>query len=502
MLTETDKVKMIFGLKVQQLRREQDLSYQQLSDRTGLALSYLHNIEKGKKYPKADKILALARALGVEYNYLVSLDAGKKLQPIIDLLQSDFLKVFPLEEFGIDTQKLIELLAQTPDKVQAFISTVIKITRNYHLQGEDFYKAALRSYQDMHDNHFPELERAVRAFKEAERLPARHLFTTAGLERLLQKRGIRVDRALLPRRTELSSIRSYFDRAQNTLFLNASLSPAQENFLLAKELGFQHLALTERPYETRMVDIDSFDKLLNNFRASYFSVALLLDEVAIVEEVEQLARQERWQPALLAELLDKYGVTPEMLLQRLANILPAHFGVNDLFFLRFYTGPDMHKYIMTKEMHLSQLHNPHANQLDEHYCRRWISINIIRQLRARQGIEDTPGPIADAQVSRYWGSKNSYLCFAMATVGRDDPDGTNSVTIGLLVNERLRRLFRFLDDPALRFRDVHTTCERCPISECEARAYPPVHLERERAERRIVETLAALPAELRVENGN
>ncbi|MCB0636213.1 MAG: helix-turn-helix transcriptional regulator, partial [Lewinella sp.] len=117
MLQEQDIVKLIFGLKVQQLRQEAGLNYQQLSDRTGLALSYLHNIEKGRKYPKADKIMILAQALDTDYNYLVSLEPNKKLKPIIDLLQSDFLKIFPLETFGIDTMKLLELLAQAPDKV-------------------------------------------------------------------------------------------------------------------------------------------------------------------------------------------------------------------------------------------------------------------------------------------------------------------------------------------------------------------------------------------------
>ena len=69
MLKAIDTVKLIFGLKVQQLRKERQLSYQQLSEKTKLAISYLHNIEKGKKYPKADKIMALADALDSDYNY-------------------------------------------------------------------------------------------------------------------------------------------------------------------------------------------------------------------------------------------------------------------------------------------------------------------------------------------------------------------------------------------------------------------------------------------------
>ena len=138
MLKDLDTVKLIFGLKVAQLRKEKSLSYQQLSDRTGLAISYLHNIEKGKKYPKADKIMVLASALDSNYNYLVSLEPDKKLRPIVDLLQSDFLKIFPLSRFGINLDKLLGLLIETPGKVKAFISTIIKITRKYQLQGEDF----------------------------------------------------------------------------------------------------------------------------------------------------------------------------------------------------------------------------------------------------------------------------------------------------------------------------------------------------------------------------
>lgn len=493
MLKDIDTVKLIFGLKVHQLRQEQDLSYQQLSTRTGLAISYLHNIEKGKKYPKADKILTLAKALGTDYNYLVSLDADKRLQPIIDLIASDFLKVFPLELFGINTPKLIELLSVTPDKVNAFISTVIKILRNHHLQGEDFYKAALRSYQDLNDNYFDDLEQAVQQFKTELNLPPQPPLTAVGLEALLLQRfQVRVDRDFLANQPYMEEIRSFFSPQRQTLFLNRQLSSAQESFLLGKELGFQHLQLEERPYETRMTEVDSFDKLLNNFKASYFSVALLMDEREMVEDIETMARWRSWDEEAFLTLFSKYNVTSEMLIQRLANILPQHFGIKDLFFFRFFARPDLQKFEMTKEMHLSQLHNPHANQLDEHYCRRWISINLIRQLKARQGVDNTDGPIAGAQVSRYWGTPNAYFCMTIAKPEHRQPENSSSVTIGLLINDKLKRLFRFLEDPKLTAKDVHTTCERCGILDCGARAVAPSVLQHGRKKEAIKSTLKQL----------
>ena len=55
MSLNTDHIKLIFGLKLKQLRQEKSLSLQDLSNSSGLSMSYINEIEKGKKYPKADK---------------------------------------------------------------------------------------------------------------------------------------------------------------------------------------------------------------------------------------------------------------------------------------------------------------------------------------------------------------------------------------------------------------------------------------------------------------
>ncbi len=475
MVKDIDSLKIILGLKIQQLRKDHQLSYQQLSEKTGLAISYLHSIEKGKKYPKADKIMVLAKALETDYNYLVSLNSNKRLQPIIDLIQSDFLKMFPLETFGISTSKLIELLAEAPDKVNAFISTIIKIIRNYQLQGEDFFKAALRSYQDFKDNYFEELEEAVKALREKYRLTTQAFHSSTEIEAILKNEyGVQVDRVRLGQSPRLGKVRSFFSPAQKTLFINNNLSIAQQNFLIAKELGFQFLQLKDRPYETRMIEITSFEKLLNNFKASYFSDALLLDESEMIATINEMARWKRWDRHAFLAILEKYQVTSEMLIQRFANIFPRHFGITDLFFLRFYTGPQQDKFEMTKEIHLSQLHNPYANQLDEHYCRRWISISLMQRLKNHLTEQKVQGPIADAQISTFHDSRQPYLCLTIAKPSHDLPENTTSVTIGLSVDEKLQQLFPFLNDPQLARKEVNTTCERCSIQYCEARAAEPV----------------------------
>lgn len=78
MLKEEKIIRLIFGFKTRYLRLQKGYSYQELSKKTGLSTSYLNDIEKGKRYPKPDKISTLADAFEVDYNYMVATNASKK----------------------------------------------------------------------------------------------------------------------------------------------------------------------------------------------------------------------------------------------------------------------------------------------------------------------------------------------------------------------------------------------------------------------------------------
>jgi transcriptional regulator with XRE-family HTH domain len=185
-LNETN-LRLIFGLKMKQLRLEKKLSSQALADAAGLSVSYLNEIEKGKKYPKAEKIASLAEALDVSYDWLVSIQMSKQLAPIAKLLQSQLLNELPLEFFGIDKAQLFELLSGAPVKLNAFINTIIEISRNYGVRVEDLYFSTLRSYQEMHDNYFEDIEQAVDAFMEKHQLDPSKSISPESLVEILTK---------------------------------------------------------------------------------------------------------------------------------------------------------------------------------------------------------------------------------------------------------------------------------------------------------------------------
>jgi transcriptional regulator with XRE-family HTH domain len=491
MITDNDSVRLILGLKVKALRQEKGLSYQQLAEKTGMSLSYVHDIETGKKFPKADKILSLAKILGVDYDYLVSLRASKKLQPIIDLINSDFINAVPWEHFGLTPASLLDLFSNTPDKVTALISTLLKISRSYQLSKENFYNAALRSYQDLHDNYFEDLEDAVRNFRVEYQWEEDLKIEIPLLEAILNKMDIQVNRKRMNTMDALQGLRSFYAKASKTFYINKGMSPAQEKFLLAREIAFQYLNITERPYETIIQHSDSFDMMLNNFKASYFGVALLMQEEKFVEDVKHIMMQTKWDDKAWINLWTQYDVTPEMLVQRLTNILPKHFSIDQLFFLRISGEIKKDEFEITKELHLSQLHNPHANATHEHYCRRWVSINSLKHTANLVAAKKYKQPIVEAQISQYWQTHNRYLCISISK-----PTGKGnemiSVTLGLLIDQKLLQAMSFVNDTDIPVKTVHTTCERCGIMDCLERAAPPTEILKEQKQEKINNALKQL----------
>lgn len=487
MITDNDIAKLILGFKVRMLRLSNKTSYQKIADETGLSVSYLNDIEKGKKYPKPDKITRLAQFFGLTYDELVSLKSDKKLQPVIELLNSDFFKHFPLEAFGVSLEKLIDVFSNSPDRFSAIISTVLKMARSYQIEKEQFYRIALRSFQDIHDNYFSTVEEAVKEFRAKQASPIPIACSPGRLEGLLKAFDISVDTQTLGSHKKLSRFRSYYQPEKKVLYLNDALSEKQRRFLLAKELGFQYLQIADRPLETELDREVSFEKLFNNFRSSYFAAALLMEEEEMIRDIHQMARVSDWSPDLITQLLDKYQVTPETLFHRFTNLLPYHFGIKDLFFIKLNGAEDMVSFDITKELHLSQLQSPYHNEVNEHLCHRWVSISTVKNIRSRKS-----DYLTDAQISNYWQSDRSYFCISVA-----QPDGFNqaspsSITLGLLMSEKLKGTFNFIKDPAIKTKIVNTTCERCSVFDCDSRVAPPTYMEKQDHQQMLARELSML----------
>lgn len=457
--------KIIFGLKVKQLRTANGLSFKELSEASSLSVSYLNEIEKGKKFPKQDKIVSLAKTLGVSPEELVSDQLSGSLSAVGELLQSNFLSELPLDLFGIELGKVIEIIANSPTRVGAFISTLVELSRNYALQDENFYFGALRAYQEMHYNYFEEIEYQVDQCIEQFNIPTDGNFTSNFFKTILIKEyKYQIDDGGLSAHPELNKLRSVYIPNRKKLLLQEGLNDRQKTFLFGQELAFNFMEIKERSYTSPIQSKNNFEVVLNNFKSNYFSIALIVNRDRLIEDIRNFSSNSTWKEIAFLKIGRNYNAAPELIFHRLTNIIPKFFNLKQLFFLRMNENDDGH-YFLSRVLHLNRQHHPHRSGLNEHYCRRWVSIDILKKLS-----ESDHEYLVAIQRSKYKGSEDEYICMSLAGPAHNNPENNVSVTVGYLVNDALREKLNFTDDPSVPSKIVNTTCERCDIMDCKVRA--------------------------------
>ena len=254
---------------------------------------------------------------------------------------------------------------------------------------------------------------------------------------------------------------------------------------MAKELGYNYLELKERLYTFSWASFENFDQLLNNFYASYFAGALLLPETKLLKDMQDLFAVEHHDLSKFQEILGKYTESPETVYQRMTNLLPKHFNIRDLFFLRLSTKVGSNSYRLTKELHLNQQQSPQANETDEHYCRRWVSLNVLKELENQP---DDHHEIS-AQISLYpFNNNQKYYVISSATKDPFNPNYLRSVTIGVLYKSAQRKV-KFMNDSSIPVREVAVTCENCGMENCAERAAEPIRFEKNIRSKRLNVTI-------------
>jgi len=471
---EQEYIKLIFGLKLKQIRTDKNLSLFGLSKLSGLSKSYLNEIEKGKKYPKPDKIAILSEKLDVPYDQMVSLKLDKNLAPIGELLQSKILKEIPLDLFGIKESNLIDIIANAPAKVNAFISTIIEIAQHYNFSRESFFLASVRSFQEANNNYFDDLEQQVLKFAKAYQVDLTASIQYNYLEEILvEEYGYTIKSDELGKYEDLESLRSIFIPKTKTLLLADGIDEAQRTFIYAKEIAYNFLDIKDRLYTFPWIKFEVFDQVLNNFYASYFAGALIIPKAKLTSQLETLFEKEQFDESLFLNMLNGFNASPESFYQRLTNILPKAFNIQNLFFLRFTHKAGSEKFHLKKELHLSHQHSPHANETNEHYCRRWVSLRVLKDISKRKKEHEF-----DIQISNYDSDNTKYLVLSSATKDPFKDNQYRSISVGLLINKQLERKMKFLQDDAVKMQDVGVTCERCAIKNCKVRQAPAIVLEK------------------------
>lgn len=467
-----DNLRYILGLKLRLLRQQHGWGLKELAARTGLSVSYLSEIEKGRKYPKPDKLVELARGLSVDYDELVSKRMGEELGGFEELLSSSFLQDFPFQYFEVEPEDLLALVSASPEKAGALMRTVQEIARTYDVRVEHVQFAALRAYQCLHRNYFPDIEEAAEAFLTEHGWADEPTLEADQLHRVLEAEGVEIDDRQLDVYPQLRGLRTvYVAGRRPKLLLNRRLMPSQRAFLIGRELGYRHLGLVERSICSTQLSVASFEQVINDFRAAYFAGALLVNRRHLERDLRQLLRRERWSSSAFLELTQRYRATPETVFYRLSQLLPR-LGLGEIFFVRFTRGAGSKKVQLTKILNMSQVPVPHGVGLDEHYCRRWPGLRILHPAPAGSAGDR---PRIEVQRSVFVRGGEEFFVLAMSRPMALAPHRHASVSLGLRLDADFKRRVRWWNDPAVPRVEVDLTCERCPLTDdaCDERRVPP-----------------------------
>ncbi|MCA9898577.1 MAG: ImmA/IrrE family metallo-endopeptidase [Ardenticatenaceae bacterium] len=484
-------INIIFGMKVRQARQETGLTLSEFANQCELSPSYVTEIEKGRKYPRVDKIMRMAEVLHKPYDDLVSIALSPSMTHLSTTLKSVTFQRFPFDEFGLEMGDLVTLLTREPEKASALLHAVLEIGRRYGLVEEDFLRAALRSYQEIHENYFQELEDAARDFIVRHGtqvgLTEEPPISQEALKTILENvYGYELDLQTIDEQPALRKYRAvYFEGKKPRLLINSALSGRQVAFILAREVGYQFLKLKERSFASTPDQINSFQQILNDFKAAYFGGALLMPRQPMLADLQHFFEQATWSPHLMLAMLDKYNVTPEMLFYRFSELIPQFFGVK-LHFLRFHHRAKSGTYQLVKQLNMNQLIVPSGIGLLEHYCRRWLSVRLLRDMEDADSVPTAlERPHVGVQMSEFVETQDRFLCLGFSREMSLTPGVTSSVIVGFRVEPDLKNTIRFTQDPAIPQVIINETCERCPLTaeQCRERAVEPTILREQQKQR-------------------
>ncbi len=256
------------------------------------------------------------------------------------------------------------------------------------------------------------------------------------------------------------------------LLLANGIAEAQRTFIYAKELAYNFLETKERLYTFPWIKFKTFDQVLNNFYASYFAGALIIPRASLTQKLTTIFSKDTIKEQDFIKLISSYNASPESFYQRLTNIIPKDFNLHNLFFLRFSYEKGTDVFQLNKELHLSHQHSPRANEVNENYCRRWVSLEVLQDIG--KGEKDH---VFDIQISNYPEDDMKYLVLSSATKDPFQDNHYRSISIGLLINKQLQRKLNFIADPEIKIQDVGVTCERCAIKDCLVRQAPAIVLD-------------------------
>lgn len=145
---------------------------------------------------------------------------------------------------------------------------------------------------------------------------------------------------------------------------------------------------------------------------------------------------------------------------------------------------------------------PYGLDLNEHYCRRWLPVAILKRAQQELTTGNPRTPIVQVQRSLFVDRNDEYFVITLARPFALQPAYHSSVSIGFLMNETFKETVRFWNDSAIERNHVNETCERCSMPDelCSDRRTPPVIYQKEHRQQAREKTLETILSGKTIQN--
>jgi len=442
------------------LRRRHGLRQVDLAEKLIISASYLNLIEHDQRALTAPLLLRLVDLYPADVKSFGSDDQARLLSDLHevfgdalfeahDVTTADLRDTAPNETVSRAIVKLYHAYRDSLESIQAVAS---KVSEGGDLLGIDPARLPSEEVSDVlqqNQNYFPTLEEAAERLSEEAGLGRPDVYP--GLVRVLEREGITL--SITPHPGGRPDLRSY-DPARRHLRISEILPPHARNFQIAHQIGL--LRLNEEFAgifaKSRLTTPDSV-ALCRVALANYFAGALLMPYAAFLES----ARALRYDIELLER---RFGVSFEQVCHRLTTMRrPGQEGV-PFHFIRVDIAGNISKRFSASGIRFARFSG---------LCPRW---NVHSAFM-------TPG-ILRTQLSRM-PDGTTYLCVA-STVrqtlgGFESAHPLQAISLGCEISHAKHLVYSdHLDmlNPNAAV-PIGITCRLCERTDCEQRAFPPIH---------------------------
>lgn len=103
---------MDIGNKIRKLRKNNNFTLKELSERSGLSVSFISDIENGRRIPRLENLDKLSKALNVDISYLIDRKNNKNSKDNKDGVDDDIRRIERARNkmTAKDKKKMMEIL--------------------------------------------------------------------------------------------------------------------------------------------------------------------------------------------------------------------------------------------------------------------------------------------------------------------------------------------------------------------------------------------------------